>query len=296
MKKFSLLTFAVMTILFVFFEIAFANLHDGLMAYYPFNGNANDISGNNNHGTINGATPAKDRFGNPNSSYDFQGKQNVLISNFPTLSSFTFAGWINWDKINGWEPFIDNTTTGVRFELLTNRLSLSDHFSSILSVKTSTWYHLTVTYDRNTKIIRHYLNGQKVGEINASMTNVSGTIYLGEGPTGGHEFLTGKIDDIYIYNRSLSNSEIRELYNLNDSDGLVAYYPFNGNANDESGNDNHGIVNGATLTKDRLGNPDSSYEFKGDENILITNFPSTSSFTFAGWVYWHKIDGLGAIY
>ena len=47
------------------------------------------------------------------------------------------------------------------------------------------------------------------------------------------------------------------------TDGLVAYYPFNGNANDESGNGNHGTVNGATLTTDRDGNENSSYSFDG---------------------------------
>ena len=38
------------------------------------------------------------------------------------------------------------------------------------------------------------------------------------------------------------------------TDGLVGYWPFNGNANDESGNGNNGTVNGATLTSDRFGN------------------------------------------
>lgn len=38
------------------------------------------------------------------------------------------------------------------------------------------------------------------------------------------------------------------------NEGLIAHYPFNGNANDESGNDNNGIVSGATLTTDRFGN------------------------------------------
>ena len=45
--------------------------------------------------------------------------------------------------------------------------------------------------------------------------------------------------------------------------GLVAFYPFCGNANDESGNGNDGIVNGATLTTDRFGNADNAYFFPG---------------------------------
>ena len=46
------------------------------------------------------------------------------------------------------------------------------------------------------------------------------------------------------------------------SDGLLAYYPFNGNANDESGNDHHGTVNGATLSEDRNGYDNSAYNFQ----------------------------------
>lgn len=45
--------------------------------------------------------------------------------------------------------------------------------------------------------------------------------------------------------------------------GLVAYYPFNGDVRDESGNGNHGMANGAALTTDRFGNPNSAYSFDG---------------------------------
>jgi hypothetical protein len=56
--------------------------------------------------------------------------------------------------------------------------------------------------------------------------------------------------------------------------GLVAYWPFNGNANDESGHGFHGIVYGATLTNDRFGNPAKAYDFDGTKNYIA--FPSVS--------------------
>ena len=62
------------------------------------------------------------------------------------------------------------------------------------------------------------------------------------------------------------------------TDGLVAYYPFNGNANDESGNGYHGTVNGATLTVDYNGNKNSAYSFSSDTVDYISadasEFPS----------------------
>lgn len=71
--------------------------------------------------------------------------------------------------------------------------------------------------------------------------------------------------------------------------GLLAYYPFNGNANDESGNKNHGIVNGATLIYDRLGNFESAYHFDGmDDFIEITPSSDVSmirDFSISVWAY-----------
>ena len=63
--------------------------------------------------------------------------------------------------------------------------------------------------------------------------------------------------------------------------GLVAYYPFNGNANDEAGGDNNGtLVNGPTLSTDRHNHPNSSYSFDGLDDRIDTpqnNFPSGNS-------------------
>ncbi len=58
------------------------------------------------------------------------------------------------------------------------------------------------------------------------------------------------------------------LAQVNLDSGLVAYYPFNGNAKDESGNGNNGSVFGATLTMDRFGNDRSAYEFNGTDNYI----------------------------
>ncbi len=67
--------------------------------------------------------------------------------------------------------------------------------------------------------------------------------------------------------------------------GLVAYYPFNGNANDESGNGNHGVVQGATLTADRFNNLSSAYRFVDSTYIeLPSNIYIYGNFTIALWV------------
>ena len=62
--------------------IAQVNLDSGLVAYYPFNGNANDESVNGNNGTVNGATLTTDRFGNANKPYSFDGVKNIFLRKY----------------------------------------------------------------------------------------------------------------------------------------------------------------------------------------------------------------------
>src|SRR5437763_576316 len=62
---------------------------------------------------------------------------------------------------------------------------------------------------------------------------------------------------------------------VNLDSGLVAYYPFTGNANDASGNNNNPVFNNATLISDNSGNPNSAYHFNGIDNyIMIPNSAS----------------------
>jgi hypothetical protein len=79
---------------------------EGLVGYFPFNGNANDESGNAHHGTVYGATPTTDRFGNPNSAYYFNGVDNyiVLPENIITGkdSVFEISFWYKAENDSGW--------------------------------------------------------------------------------------------------------------------------------------------------------------------------------------------------
>lgn len=83
--------------------------------------------------------------------------------------------------------------------------------------------------------------------------------------------------------------------NSNLTNGLVAYYPFNGNANDESGNGNNGQVNGANLTTDRYGNANKSYRFTTNQDITIPNSASKNTFpiTISLWYLVESPSGLG---
>ena len=68
------------------------------------------------------------------------------------------------------------------------------------------------------------------------------------------------------------------------TNGLVGWWPFNGNANDESGNGNNGTVNGATLTSDRFGNASSAYSFDGVDDYIEIQLNQSLSYTYSAWV------------
>ena len=90
--------FAVIGFTFAFCGYTSADLNDGLVAYYPFNGNANDESGNGNDGSVNGATLTEDRFDNENSAYSFDGVNDYIVVNdsddLDNTNKLTISTWI----------------------------------------------------------------------------------------------------------------------------------------------------------------------------------------------------------
>ena len=87
---------------------------NGLVAYYPFNGNANDESGNSNHGTVYGPILTSDRFGATNQAYDFDGNNDYIVSNsvLPIGNSIrSISVWFNTPSASGSNGWYVNTIT-----------------------------------------------------------------------------------------------------------------------------------------------------------------------------------------
>ena len=96
MKLFILL-FTLLLSLISFSQIPNYVPSNGLVGYWPFTGNANDLSGNGYNGTVNGATLTTDRFGVANRAYSFDGNDWIEINNNPNQNvgagSFTLSCW-----------------------------------------------------------------------------------------------------------------------------------------------------------------------------------------------------------
>ena len=94
-------TLVLLASLSVFVFGANAEINDGLVAFYPFNGNANDESGNGYDGTVFGAALTADRNGSPNSAYFFDGVDDYIEINDPVITSapFSISFWISVEEI-----------------------------------------------------------------------------------------------------------------------------------------------------------------------------------------------------
>ena len=286
---------------------------NGLVAWYPFNGNANDESGNNRNGTVNGGTTlTSDRFGNANKAYQFDGTSGYIInSSFPTnYTAYSFTGWVKSDLTSTNQGCFytqtgntsssggENSSIGVSFfgtnvnarHRLGNYILMAIDFAPL----EQTWNFYASTWDG--LYLRVYKNGVFIDSAYyPTITTITTKFLIGSAYTGAPSyFFQGKLDDVAVYNRALTPSEIAVMYSQSTvslppwlpSNGLVAWYPFNGNANDESGNNRNGTINsGVTLTTDRFGNANSAYNFNGTSGYIRNDaFPTTlGGYTYFGW-------------
>jgi len=218
---------------------------NGLLGWWPFNGNANDESGNGNDGVVNGATLTEDRNGVANSAYLFAGQntcQNILVQNSPELNpnQLTINVWIYAsdsnmtileksdasnasklaygltfkDEFQGWRGL--KTTYGVGNCAYTTQNP--QFWSNRSAFPSNAWIMITVVIEGNGGI-NQYCNSELVyssnGNQNFSPCDDSNSVLRIGGPhtNPDPECFKGKIDDLAIYNRALTPQEIQNLYN-----------------------------------------------------------------------------------
>lgn len=216
-----------------------SNLTNGLVAYYPFNGNANDVGGNNLNGEVNGAVLTTDRFGNPNKAYSFNTNQDITIPNSSSKNTFplTISLWYLVDTIstgdngNIFSKYIPSAYNGFLIHVLEDYGSLGpatvpwyirDMGNRLLgdygqptflqpNVKFKTWYHFVFIVNQTEG--RIYINGNLIDTHPWTGTAGSSTndfLWKIGGLYNG--WFHGKIDDIGIWDRILTPQEITYLY------------------------------------------------------------------------------------
>ena len=231
MKKVSVIL-SVFALVFGVVGKASASLMDGLVAYYQFDGNANDVSGNGNHGLErNGVALTSDRFGNPNSAYNFDGIDDYIevpdsysLDGPSNTNEVTISSWVNITTLGG-DGFpqhyvVDSRGglgTGFTFNVDTELIQVGvqgldkwGEANFYCTLQTGIWHHVAGTFDGSEFIA--YVDGIEIDSIafigNILPSNVS--LYIGQRYTFNERF-HGNIDEIRIYNRALSRTEIQQL-------------------------------------------------------------------------------------
>ena len=224
---FTLRLAAFVAMLFVDQIEAQNNLTNGLLAYYPFNGNAYDASGNGQTGVVNGATLAVDRFGITNAAYSFSGSQNWIDLPFGTgnYTSITYSAWVLFTNYNNYGAILGSRSANGNFKGLvtTDQGLLLDCSPEIYNlnnlanqalVADGHWHHVCGICDGVRMQI--FFDGVcKFYQAQPAYTfQIGANFIIGWDTTYYTRFFKGLIDDVRFYNRALSSNEVAQLYAL----------------------------------------------------------------------------------
>ncbi len=220
---------------------------NGLVGWWPFNGNANDESGNGNDGTLNGPMLTADRFGNADLAFNFNGVSEYIL--VPHSQSLAITGDITisiWKKslgnLGNYETFVNKRSNQSNWNFsfgashyygvggcpqevdkyftsrrnnsgLQYELKFTDY---LVSSDTNNWTHLVVTINQN--IVKFFVNGVQTdyscfgNQFNIPSIDVGAPLTIGASLPNFNEYFHGSLDDIGIWDRALTVCEIQDLY------------------------------------------------------------------------------------
>ncbi|MCD4651645.1 MAG: PKD domain-containing protein, partial [Candidatus Cloacimonetes bacterium] len=205
----------------------------GLVASFPFDGTADDVSGNEFHGSDYGVSYTSDRFGNANSAVSFDNTDCVYFPYAPKFQSLSSASVSLWMKTSQTSNFIlieqglgnlqypvtnfcvemndaSSGTNGIGFSF--PKYNTGTQLTTTGSFTNNLWVHYVFTKDVIENRMKIYQNNILLAEMNiADFAFSPHSLYLGRAAYYG-SFYCGLIDDMYIYERALTEDEIDFLY------------------------------------------------------------------------------------
>jgi hypothetical protein len=212
---------------------------NGLVGWWPFNGNANDESGNGNNGTVNGATLTTDRFGNANQAYGFDGNDWISINDIGISGTISrsISFWAKTQSVSpmGLVSFGGNgifPNNGNRFACDFNYVvqgvtidgaDCAITYSSVNPISNNIWNFYVFAMNQGSFLsqVKVYQNGILLTNVihnylPATNLNTQASTQLQFGrinyPPLNFNFYNGSLDDIGIWNRALTECEIQDLY------------------------------------------------------------------------------------
>ncbi|MBS1793246.1 MAG: carboxypeptidase regulatory-like domain-containing protein [Acidobacteria bacterium] len=283
----------------------------GLTSWWQADGNGLDSRGRAD-GSLSGALFAA---GLKNQAFDLDGIDDAFIvphnDNQNISGSFSAEAWIYPRTFTNTFPYILNKFNGTNRWLMavTNsppyqnslHVNIDDNsfFTPNNSIALGRWSHIAFTYNAVNGTIKLFVNGIPLTVTTAAThltTSGSSAFYIGNEAGNGRQF-DGLIDEVKIYNRELTETEIQAVVNAGNAGncsptatvspaGLVGWWGGDGNANDYVGTNNGSLQNGAGFTIGKVG---QSFSFDGiNDYLAVPDSPSlnpSTELTIEAWVY-----------
>lgn len=282
---------------------------NNLVSWYQGEQNALD-SRSNNHGTNNGATFANGRVGQ---AFSFDGVDDYVATpddnSLDITGDLTLEAWVRPAQIQAGEvTLIDKRDTAnsninyvlflrngeLRFASRTGGGAFSENGSGVI-LTAGVFTHVAATIQNGSFIF--YINGTAGNAQVAPVTRTASTgrLIIGATETSSLSgFFNGLIDEVSIYNRALSATEISSIVNagqsgkckpspLNPAANLVGFWTGDGDTRDFAGLDQNGTNNGATFAVGKVG---QAFNFTANpQNVLIPDSPALrpANFTIEAW-------------
>ncbi len=222
MKKKGFFTLLILILLPV--AISSQDITNGLVGYWPFNNNYEDISNNENHGVaVGNPTFVTDRYGNENYAIELDGSNDCIeLNSLIDISTIDVWSAFAWIKYNDNIDVQSALLSGYAFQIIKSNHKLSYYDGvgykySDEAINVDTWVHVGICINKSLNKVYFYINGLQKGkkDIDGTYSNSNrikkiGTFNL---VNQDHYLFKGVIDDLLIFNRALSEAEIQQLSN-----------------------------------------------------------------------------------
>lgn len=281
------------------------DLSADLVGYWPLSEDAGtkayDLSGNDNHGSLNGGVTQGLAGKGGLTSYSFDGKDDYIdLGNNINPNQITISGWIFFNnlqsadtglvsKVNWNSETQDNEEYGLRVHkdgyfqvVIGNGDGFSEATYDISNLESNVWYFFTGTYDGSHIKLFVDADLKDTAQEPSLQSGTNKLLIAGEIRDGNpNNFVDGKIQDVRIYDRALSESEIKKLYNWGSGnyarppkDG-IAYYKMDGDGSDSWSS--HSTTNsGVVFSSDAVRGQSGDFQASDNDRLVIDNSGDSS--------------------
>ncbi len=221
MKVCKKILLGVIIIVFMFF-IGINTSSASLIAYFPFDGNAKDTTGNGHDGTVYGALLTSE--GYKGSAYQFDGTDDYIYVplniNPSTMMSLTMGAWVKASNASPIRQIISHDNGGYDRSLGIDYRGGSTGWSAFsgtggvlgaFPVTIEQWTFVAVVYDESSQNVMLYVDGQSMSEI-GDLSDGNNFLYIGSNPGFG-EYFQGTIDEVFFFDEALTKSQLDNIMN-----------------------------------------------------------------------------------